>query len=113
MSKLIEIEGDIEITHELFTHIIREITPIRDVTAELSEITTQFSYYHGIMIKSKRILDDTIDILDKTVRNDYDQLNALASELHGRLNNSDGDYTDALDKLQNIEGVISTAEVVE
>ena len=64
MTKLIEIEGDIEITHELFTHIIREITPIRDVTAELSEITTQFSYYHGIMIKSKRILDDTIDILE-------------------------------------------------
>ena len=65
MSKLIEIEGDIEITHELFTHIIREITPIRDVTAELSEITAQFSYYHGIMIRSKRLLDNALDTFEK------------------------------------------------
>ena len=65
MTKLIEIESDSEITHELFTHIIREIAPIRDVTAELSEITAQFSYYHGIMIRSKRLLDNALDTFEK------------------------------------------------
>lgn len=65
MTKLIKIEGDIEITHEFYTHIVREITVIGDVTAELSEITAQFSYYHGIMIRSKRLLDNALDSFEQ------------------------------------------------
>ena len=64
--------------------------------------------------KAQELALDTIDILDKTVRHNPDQLNALAAELYGRLNKAaDGDYTDAIDKLHSIDGVIQTAEVLD
>ena len=65
MAKLIKIEGDIEITHELYTDIVKELTFIEDIAVELSEITAQFSYYHGIMIRSKRLLDNALDSFEQ------------------------------------------------
>ena len=65
MIKVVEIAKDTEITQDLYNDICREIIPIRDTCLELSEITVVYSYYHGIMIRSKSILDDAMDSFEQ------------------------------------------------
>ena len=86
MAKIYKIEGDIEITHELYTLIVKDLTLIEDITVELSEITALFSYYHGIMIRAKRFLDDALDSFEqyksaaRTEKRKEGKLTAVAGE---------------------------------
>ncbi len=69
MARIIEIdnllEGDIVITFDLYNHIRAELAPVGEVSTELSEIAAQFSYYCGIMIRSKRLLDDAVEAAEE------------------------------------------------
>mgnify|MGYP006407556485 CR=1 FL=1 len=86
MAKIYRIEGDIRITHTLYNEICEELMIIGDVATELSEIPVQFSYYHGIMVKSKRLLDDVVDRFEqyksgvRTEKRKEGKLTAVAGE---------------------------------
>jgi hypothetical protein len=89
MAKIIKLEGDIEITLEIYNEICSELLSIgnrTNVSDELSEIPAQFSYYHGIMIRSKRLLDNAVDAFEqykagaRTEKRKEGKLTAVAGE---------------------------------
>ena len=86
MAKLIKIKTDTSLDKDLYDTICEELTSIGDVHKELSEITAQYSYYHGIMIHSKRRLDEAVDQFEqyksgaRTEKRKKGKLTAVAGE---------------------------------
>tara|TARA_Y100001938_G_scaffold144885_1_gene220438 strand:- start:464 stop:886 length:423 start_codon:yes stop_codon:yes gene_type:complete len=79
------------ITQDTYQSIIKEVSRVardpNEVANQLREISALYGYYYGIMIKSKRFLDDAEDILEKhksTSRNEKRsegvKLTAVAAE---------------------------------